>query len=321
MSGSCRHPSTAALLPLVLVLTLAWGTTWPLFPYAVREVSVWTFRAVSVFGAGVILLALAAIRGQSLAVPRQYWPVVAMASAFSMVIWYIAGTYAALLIPSGQAALLGYTMPLWAALGAWLWMGQTLHRPMQAAVALVGVGVGLLTVGRADSYADAPLGFGLGVLAAVSWAAGTLVLKKWPVQASTTVLTGWQLLIGSIPISVGATVWSANASWFIPSWPTMLVIAYITVVPVAIGNAVWLTIVRLLPANVVGLTPVLVPIVAMVSGAVIHGEPLGSVQLAAMTFCAAGLGLVLWNPRTRAHVEPDPASDLPQGDDGRGLFR
>jgi hypothetical protein len=46
-------------LALLAVLTLVWGTNWPLFPLAVREVSVWTFRAVSVSIAGVALLAVA----------------------------------------------------------------------------------------------------------------------------------------------------------------------------------------------------------------------------------------------------------------------
>ena len=40
-------------LALLLILTIVWGTNWPLFPFAVREVSVWTFRAVAVLIAGV----------------------------------------------------------------------------------------------------------------------------------------------------------------------------------------------------------------------------------------------------------------------------
>ena len=64
-----RSPLQTAL-PLVVVLTLVWGTTWILFPLAVKEVSVWTFRAVSVTLAGLGLLAVAALRGVSLTVPR-----------------------------------------------------------------------------------------------------------------------------------------------------------------------------------------------------------------------------------------------------------
>lgn len=299
MTAFVRRSSPAAPLPLVLVLTLVWGTTWTLFPYAVREVSVWTFRAVSVFSAGALLLACAWLRGQGLAVPRRHWLVLLLASLFSLVAWNVASTYAALLIPTGQAAVLGFTMPLWAALGAWLWMGQTLERRMLAAVALGGVGIALLIARGASSYANAPLGFGLGVVAASSWAMGTLILKRWPVQAPAMVLTGWQLLVGSIPINAGA-LWLAETDWFVPSWSTILVIAYISVVPVAAGYAAWFTIIRLFPANVVGLTTVLVPVVAMISGAIVHDEPLGPVQWAAMTCCVAGLGLALWNPSVRA---------------------
>ena len=72
-----------------------------------------------------------------------------------------------------------------------------------------------------------------------------------------------------------------------PSTTTVLVIAYITFVPMAIGNAASFTIVGLLPANVAGLSSVMVPVVAMVSGAMVHGEPLGLVQWAAMTCCGS----------------------------------
>ena len=111
-------------IPLVVILTLVWGTNWPLFPIAVREVSVWTFRAVSLLGAGLALLALARVRGTSLRIPREHWGTVLAASLAYLVVWNVASTYAAVLIPSGQAAILGFTMPLWGALIAWVFLGQ-----------------------------------------------------------------------------------------------------------------------------------------------------------------------------------------------------
>ena len=111
-------------IPLVLLLTLVWGTTWPLVPMAVREVSVWTFRAVSLVVAGLLLLVIARLRGESLRVPRSHWATMIAASWVYLVVWNVASTYAAILIPSGQAAILGFTMPLWAALAAWALLGQ-----------------------------------------------------------------------------------------------------------------------------------------------------------------------------------------------------
>ena len=74
-------------LILLAILTLVWGTNWPLFHYAVLEVSVWTFRAIAVFGAGIVLLAVAKARGQSLAIPRRWWPTICIATFFYLVLW------------------------------------------------------------------------------------------------------------------------------------------------------------------------------------------------------------------------------------------
>ena len=79
-----RSPLKSAL-PLVALLTLVWGTTWGLFPYAVKEVSVWTFRAVSVTFAGFSLLAIAALRGLPLSVPRASWPTLAGSTDFGSI--------------------------------------------------------------------------------------------------------------------------------------------------------------------------------------------------------------------------------------------
>ena len=96
-----------------------WGTNWSLFPVVVREVSVWAFRAVGVFIVGPTLLAVARARGLPLEIPRRHWRTVGMATACYLLLWSIASTYAAVMIPSGQAAVLGFTMPLWAALISW----------------------------------------------------------------------------------------------------------------------------------------------------------------------------------------------------------
>lgn len=293
-------------LVLLAVLTLVWGTNWPLFPIAVREVSVWTFRAVSVLGAGLFLLAVARARGQSLVIPRQYWPTIATATFFYLVVWNIASTYSAVLIPSGQSAVLGFTMPLWAALIAWAVLGEKLTGRMLLAVALGGAGVALLMWRSFEAYAQAPLGLALGLLAGLGWAVGTLILKRRGVDVPATVLTGWQLLITAVPIGLGALA-LGDHQWFVPSWTTIAVIAYITIVPMSIGNVSWFAIVGLLPTNVAGLSSILVPIVAMISGAIVHGEPLGPIQWLAMACCAGALSLALLKPAAAPATTKDTA--------------
>lgn len=289
-----RSPLQTAL-PLVVVLTLVWGTTWILFPLAVKEVSVWTFRAVSITLAGLGLLAVAALRGMSLTVPRTSWPTLVGAALVFLVIWNIASTFAAVLIPSGQAAILGFTMPLWATLISWAVWGERPSLRLGLAVALSGMGVGLLLARSMQAYANAPLGFALGLLAAFGWALGTLLLKRRPIKAPALVHTGWQLLVAAVPITAAA-LYFGDGMLFMPSWPSIAVIAYITLMPMALGNVVWFSIVRVLPANVAALSSVMVPVVAMVCGAIVYQEPLGLTQLIAMVCCASGLLLALTQP-------------------------
>lgn len=300
----------ARALPLVLVLTLVWGTNWALFPLAVREVSVWTFRAVSLTAAGVLLLALARARGMGLRVPRAHWAAVTGAALTYLVVWNLASTYSAVLIPSGQAAILGFTMPMWTVLVTWAAFGERPAPRMLVAVALAALGVGLLMIPGRHAYADAPAGFLLGLLAGLGWAVGTVILKRAAVPVPALVLTAWQLLIAALPLWLGA-LWIGQGQWFIPSWQTILVIAYITAVPMAIGNAAWFAIVGLLPASVAGVSSVMVPIVAMVTGAIVHAEPLGPYQVGAMVCCCSALVLALWRKEAAQEMRPEGAGPAP----------
>lgn len=290
------HAVPPRALFLLSILTLVWGTNWPLFEYAVREISVWTFRAVAVLVAGFALLVAAKARGQSLMIPRRFWLTICTATFFYLVVWNIASTYSAILIPSGQSAVLGFTMPLWSALISATLLGQRLTARMLVSILLGGSAVLLLMLPGFASYARAPLGFALGLLAGLGWAVGTLILKRSKVDVPATVLTGWQLVIAAVPIAVGAFI-LGDGRWFLPSWQSIGVIAYIALIPMAVGNLCWFAIVGMLPANVAGLSSVLVPVVAMLSGAIVHGEPLGIMQLLAMACSAGALSLVLIKPQ------------------------
>lgn len=309
MNSSAAVPPRA--LGWLVILTLVWGTNWPLFTYAVQEVSVWTFRAIALPLAGSVLLLVARGRGLSLRVPHEDWSTLVAASAAYLVVWNIASTYAAVLLPSGQAALLGFTMPLWTALISVTVLGQRLSPRLLVALALGAVAVGLLMSRSLGAYAQAPLGFAVGLLSALGWAIGTLILKRRPPQAPALVLTGWQLLIASAAV-VPMALALGEGPWFLPSPTSIAAIAYIALMPMCLGNVAWFSIVGLLPAQIAGLSSILVPMVAMVSGAVVHGEPLGPVQWTAMACSGAALWLALRSPAMSAR-HPDALSDPPAG--------
>lgn len=290
-AADARIPPRA--LVLLAIITLVWGTNWSLFPVVVREVPVWTFRAFSVALAGLVLLGVARVRGLSLVIARRHWGRLALATACYLLLWNIASTYAAVMIPSGQAAVLGFTMPLWAALFGWAVLGDRLGPRLLLALGLGAAAVALLAWRSLGVYAQAPLGVALGLLAGIGWAVGTLILKRADVGVHPLVLSGWQLLGASVPTAIGALLLAPPGPWQLPSPGILALMLYIALVPMAIGNAAWFAVVGLLPASVAGLSAILVPVVAMVVGALAHGEPLGAAQWAAMACCAAALRLAL----------------------------
>jgi drug/metabolite transporter (DMT)-like permease len=118
------------------------------------------------------------------------------------------------------------------------------------------------------------------------------------------------MLLVSLPVTIMALI-TGDGQWFVPSTQSILLIVYITLIPLCVGNVCWFAIVTLLPANVAGLSVIMVPMVAMVSGAWLLDEPLGPLQLAAMACCAASLALTLFQTRSadqhlsRAGQEPE----------------
>jgi drug/metabolite transporter (DMT)-like permease len=177
-------------------------------------------------------------------------------------------------------------------------LGQRLTGRLLLAVALGGTAVALLMVPSFAAYSNAPLGLAAGLLSGIGWAIGTLILKRSDVAVLATVLTGWQLLATAVPITAGALV-LGDHQWFVPSWTSIAVFAWIALIPMSIGNVAWFAIVGLLPANVAGLSSIMVPVVAMISGAIVHGEPLGALQWLAIACCVAALSLALIRPTAR----------------------
>lgn len=280
------------ILLLVAVLTLVWGTNWVLFPMAVEEVSVWTFRSICVLGAGTLLLLTARLRGMSLHVPRQERRPLAIAGLTYLVIWNVASAYAATLIPSGQAAMLGFTMPVWASILAWIFLRERPTPRIFASLLLASLGVALLAFAARKSFASAPLGFVVGLSGGLGWAIGTTILKRGHVTVHPLVSTAWQMIVAGVPLAL-LSLLLGSRELFMPSWTSIVVIGYITIFSMALGNVAWFRILDVLPTTVSGLAIVMVPIVAMFTGAVVRNEPLGGIQIAAILCCGMAMALVL----------------------------
>ena len=280
------------VLALLLTLTFVWGTNWPLFRIALAELPVLTFRTIVLTTATLMLGAILLIRRESFAVPKGKWPALAAASAMNLAVWNIATSMAVLYIPSGHAAVLAYTMPLWVALLGFVVFRQKLTGRLLAAILIGAAAVAALMIPNFASYGHAPQGLFWGLLAGFCWAIGTFIVKRtaWPGMGLS--LTFWQVVITLPPIALGALLIDGLPT----HWPSHLALAatlYTGAIPMALGTATWFALVKLLPAQVAALSSIAIPIVAIVSGILILNEPLSALQAVAIASTVISLWLAL----------------------------
>ena len=292
------HRVSPKVLALLGTLTLVWGTNWPLFKIALDELPVLTFRAIVLVTASLVLLAIMRARGESFAVPRGKWPALVAASALNLFIWNIATSIAVLYIPSGHASVLAYTMPLWVALIGFAVFGQRLTGRLLAAILIGAAAVVALMVPNFTSYAHAPAGLFWGLFAGFCWAVGTFIVKRTSWQGMGLSLTFWQVVISLPPILLGALLIDGLPTHW-PSTQALVATIYTGAVPMALGTAAWFALVKLLPAQVAGLSAIAIPIVAIASGVLILHEPLSPLQAVAIASTVLSLWLALMPTRGR----------------------
>lgn len=277
---------------LLAALTLIWGVNWPIMKIALGEFPPWTFRALHVPTGGLVLLLIVHAAGMTLAVPRDRWLALASVSFFNVPIWYVAGSYGIINLTSGRAALVAFTMPLWASLLAVPILGEKLTVRRLAALGLGIAGIAVLMGGAWSTLGNTPLGVAFMLTNALSWALGTVLLKRINWRMSTLALTGWQLTIGGIPIVIGTLLLELD-DIHTASFGAWAAVAYTTFLATSMGTYAWFKIVSLFPAGVSAVGTMLIPVVGVVSGNLVLGEPLGWREATALALISSALAINL----------------------------
>ena len=127
----------------------------------------------------MLFLALRA-GGQRLVLPTGQWGRLWLLALLNITSWNMLVAFGVGMIPSGRAAILAYTMPVWAVpLSVWL-LGERITRRKLLGLALGMGGLALLLGEAFVSLGAAPLGSLLVLGAALSWALGTVLQKRYP---------------------------------------------------------------------------------------------------------------------------------------------
>jgi drug/metabolite transporter (DMT)-like permease len=279
---------------LLIALTITWGLNWPMMKLALTEVPPWTFRSLCLMIGGSILLALARASGGPVAVPKSRLPALAWVSLFNITGWHLFSAYAVLITGAGRAAIIGYTMPLWASVLG-IWVLHTRPTARQGAALLLGMGALVLLMAKDFGAVGAtPTGALLMLGAAICWAIGTVLVKKFAWDGLTvTALTGWQQLLGGAPIVIGWWLLEPVPDLAALSLPAALGLAYAVLVAMVFCQTAYFKLLSLLPAHVAAISVLPVPVVGVVSSAMILGEPVGPAEIMALALVVGGLFLLV----------------------------
>src|SRR4051794_22529481 len=190
-------------LMFLAITSVGWGFNWPVTKFLLSELPPLTLRGVTGVLGAVLLAALALIRADSLRVPREIWPRLVTAAMLNVTGWMVLMGLALLWLPASEAALIAYTMPVWASLIAWPVLGErpTVLRAIALLMAFAGLGAIMGGNGIAASEAKLP-GIVMALTGSIGFAVGTVLAKKLPLKLPPFTAAAWQVGLGCLPIVI-----------------------------------------------------------------------------------------------------------------------
>lgn len=292
VSMPTRGISTLGLV-CVVATALGWGLNWPATKYLLTICPPLSARGISGLVAGTILMSIAALRGETLAVPSHLWGRLAIAALLNVTAWMGLTTASLLWLPAGQAATLAYTMPAWTALLAWPIAGERLAPRQIVAIGLGIFGVVILLGGKGLNVAAVQLpGVALALSAAGLFASGTVLSKRLPIPLPRIALTGWQVSLGCIPLLVVGLLFEHPNFATLPliGWSAL---AYTSLISMGLCYLLWFAAVRRLPASSAAIGTLLTPVIGVVASMLTLGDPLTTTQFFSLGLIAGGILLAV----------------------------
>jgi drug/metabolite transporter (DMT)-like permease len=293
---------------LIGILTLVWGCNWPVLKLGVTEMAPLTFRGTTLPFAAIGLLLIARFSGESIAIPRALWGRVGALALFNIAAWNGLILFGVQQMPAGRSAILAYTLPVWTVLFSLPLLHEPLSRRKLIGLALGMCGMALLIGDDFRHVQGSPLGALFILGAAVSWAFGTVLLRRWKLPIPQNTLTGWMMLLGWLPIAFLVPFFDPHP-WLTVS--TMSGTAWFAVLyniffAGTLAHWAWFTMARTLPVAVSSLSSLPVPVVGVLSGMLFLGERPGVSEFVALALVLASLAAVLFAPTAKA--PPGPAA-------------
>ena len=275
------------LIPVALALF--WGLNWPAVKIILAIFPPFTLRVLGLGSGAILLLLLARAKRLALLPPRDAWPGIIVGGVLAVAVFNLAVAWAQLSTSTSRAAVL-----------AWLVLGERLDRRRGLALMLGAIGVAILAwpvlhAVFAEHDLAATKGLIFPLVAAFGWAAGTVYLKRWPVNGHRIVITAWQLAVGAACALTGVLI--AGESFPTQGWNGRIVAAlsFHIILGTAVAYWLWFVLSERVSATVAALTTLMVPVVGVLGAMTLVGDRPGAADWWGFAFVLAGAAMIVLN--------------------------
>ena len=251
-----------------------------------------TFRAISIVIGIAALGAVLWARKQRFAISKSELKKLFAISQINLTAWQMGLLYGVLLLGASRAAIVGYTMPVWAFVASVVLYKAPINIRGVVGVTLAVVAVGALTMNDFSAFVAAPAGLFILLAAAICWGTGTALIRHTPLSISNESMAFWALVC-TVPAYAFLTYWFESHLWRWPNAVEWLTILYGGLVTFSFCYVVWYRLSRRLPPVVSSLSIMMAPVIGVISSAVTIGEQVTALDWIALAFILVAMAVVL----------------------------
>ena len=279
MTNATPRPPTWQVVLAFSIIYFVWGSTFLAIRVGVREVPPFLLAGIRFLIAGAALYAW--MRAKGVASPaRREWAAAALLAVLIFVLDYGLLFWAEQRVPSGIAAVMMATIPVFMALSEILFLGTQRLTVRLAFALLVGIGGVAVLVSRSLSFGEVPIdpsGAIALLVAAISWSVAAALTRKLPLPRSKPMSAAAQMLCGGVLLLLTAGA-LGEFRGFHPqsvSRAAWLALTYLIVAGSIIGFTAYVWLIHHESPTKVGTYAYVNPVVAVVVGYLLGGEVVG----------------------------------------------
>ncbi|MEC0242465.1 EamA family transporter [Paenibacillus dokdonensis] len=274
---------------LLMFLILVWGINWPLSKFALQYTPPVLFAGLRALIGGLLLVIVALPRYKKLQF-RRNWPVYLLSALLSIVLYYGVQTIGLQYTPAGLFSAIVFLQPVLLGLFSWLWLGESMTRHKMLGLMIGFVGVATMSAGGLTGNIS-PVGIVLAIITAVTWALGTVYVKKIGHKVDSLWLTAMQITIGGIILLVVGT---GMEDWSAIVWNTSFIAdtVFIAIFVIALGWFVYFKLIHEGEASKVGSYTFLIPLVSIFTSVLFLNEHVSLNLLIGLLLILASILLV-----------------------------